>query len=434
MQVSVENTGSLGRKLTVQLPAQEIEGKVSNRIRDLGKQVRLKGFRPGKVPFQVLEKRFGKQVREEVVGEMIQQSFQTAVSQENLRPATTPQIDTPSPEADADFKYTASFEVLPELEELDLSTLEITRPVAEVTDADVDNMIETLRRQRQSWEDVERPVADGDLVLFHYSFETDGQRFPEEGEERAGAIVGNGAFDQAVEAELVGLSGDETKTAKVTLGDGFQNDALAGRTGQLSLRIEKIQASVLPEVDDQFIESFGISEGGLEKFRQDVRENLQRELKQTASRQLRNHVMSVVVDAYPDLEVPVSMIEAEQQAMVQQAQQQMQQMGQGDQPAPDPGQFAEAAERRVRAALLVTEIARHHDISIDGNRVREAINEIAATYEDPQAIANLYYGEERLMNNVQNLVLEEQVVDCVLDKAQVNEQSMSFDELMNPAP
>ncbi len=433
MQVSVENTGALSRKLTVALPAQEIEGKVSGKMQDLKRQVRLKGFRPGKVPMTVIEKRFGTQVRAEVVDELVNQSFQQALSQENLRVASAPQIDAQPPERDVDFTYTAEFDVFPELEELALGELEIEKPTAEVTNEDVDNMIETLRRQRQSWDEVERPATEGDLVFFHFRFEGDGETFPEEGEERAGAILGNGAFDASIEAELSGMAADAEKTSELTLAENFQIESLAGKTGNLSLRVEKVQAPTLPEVDEDFIKGFGVSEGGMDQFRSDVRDNLERELKQTISRVMRAGVMNRLVEKYPEMAVPASMIEQEQQAMAQTAQRQLQQAGQADAELPDPSGFAEAAERRVRAAMLVSEVARHNSLSVDGARVQETIQEIASTYEDPAAVVNLYYSDENLLNNVQNLVLEEQAVDCVLEQANVTETPVSFDELMNRA-
>ncbi len=433
MQVSVENTGALSRKLTVALPAQDIAGKVSGKMQDLKRQVRLKGFRPGKVPMTVIEKRFGAQVRAEVVDELVNQSLQQALSQENLRVASPPQIDAQPPQADVDFTYTAEFDVFPELASLDLADLELEKPVAEVTDEDVDNMIETLRKQRQSWEEVDRAANSGDLVFFNFRFAGEDLSFPEEGEERAGAILGNGAFDETVEAELAGMAVDEEKSVKLSLPEGFQVEALGGKSGEMTLKVEKIQVPALPEVDDEFIAGFGVTEGGVEKFRSEVQDNLNRELKQTVSRVMRAGVMNRLVDQFPDLEVPASMISQEQQAMAETAKRQLEQRGQADAPLPDVANFAEAAERRVRAAMLVSEVARHNNLSVDTAKVQETIQEIASTYEDPAAVVNLYYSDENLLNNVQNLVLEEQAVDCVLGQAKVTESQVSFDELMNQA-
>ncbi|MEM9533916.1 MAG: trigger factor [Pseudomonadota bacterium] len=433
MQVSIESTGNLTRRLTVALPAEEINGKVSGKMQDLRRQVRLKGFRPGKVPLTVIEKRFGQQVRQEVLDEMVNQSFQEAVSQEQLRIASAPQIDIESLEQNEDVRYTAEFDVFPELENLELAELEIERPVAEVTDGDVDNMIETLRRQRQRWEDTDRAAVDGDLVFFHYRVEREDGPYPEEGEERAGAILGNGTFDPTIESLLAGLSTGDEKSDAITFGETFHVEELAGASGQTTVRVEKVQEALLPEVDDEFIAGFGVEEGGLEQFREEVKQNLDRELKQTVSRVMRSGVMNRLLEQYPDLDVPEGMVAQEQQGMVQQAVQRMQQAGQADAPAPDAEQFSDAARRRVKAAVLVTEVARHNNLAVDGTRVRDTIQEIASTYEDPAAVVNLYYSDEKLLGSVQNLVLEEQAVDCVLEQAKVTDTPVTFDELMQQA-
>ncbi len=426
MQVSVENTGALGRKLTVQVPSEEIESKVSGRIRDLGKQVRLKGFRPGKIPVQVLEKRFGRQVRSEVVSEVIQQTFQDAITEQKLRPVAAPEINTPEPTPNSDLEYTASFEVFPELESLDVAGLKVSKMVANVVDGDVDNMIDTLRRQRQSWTDADREAADGDLVFFHYQFKSDDAQVPEEGEERAGAILGQGAFDPAIEEALTGMGGGAEKEIEVTLSESFREQSVAGKSVEAKLRVEKVQEAQLPEVDEEFIGSFGIEGGDMDAFRDDVRQNLERELKQSVSRQLRGEVIGKLIDSFPELEVPAAMIEAEQQSMQQQVQSQM---PEGAESLPMEN-FREAAERRVRGAVLVGEVARHAELQIDQGRVRDMINDIASTYENPQAIVNLYMGDERLLSGVQNMVLEEQAVDWVVSQATVEENEVSFDEVM----
>ncbi len=433
MQISVESTGELGRKLKVLVPSQEIETRVKGRIRDLGKQVKLKGFRPGKVPYQVLEKRFGPEVRKEVVGEMIQASFQEAVTRHNLQPASSPEIAAEPPRPDTDLEYTASFEVFPELAELNLSELEIVRPVAEVTDSDVANMVETLRQQRRTWADVERPAAEGDLVFFHFSMTAGDTRHPAEGEERAAAILGQHAFDPACEAELVGLKTGGEKAFQVDLDADFREPSVAGQKVQVAVRIEKVQEPVLPEVDEEFFAAFGVTEGGEAAFLNDVRDNLKRELKQGLSRKLKNRVMEELVTRFADLKVPVSMVEAEKEALRQQVAEQLKASGAEDR-TPPAERFAAQAERRVRAALLVREVARHGHIEVDSTRVREAINEVASTYEHPQAIVNLYYSDERMLTSVQNMVLEEQAVEWILERAQVEERKMSFDEVMRPAP
>ena len=432
MQVSLENIGNLGRKLTVQVPAVEIEEKITGRIRDLGKQVKLKGFRPGRVPFKVLEKRYGRQVRSEVVGEVIQQYFEDAINQEQLRPASQPEISTEPPKLDQDLEFTAAFDVFPELEKLDVTGIKIEQLEAEVVAADVDNMIETLREQRRTWDDVDRAAGDSDLVFFSYSVESDQRRIPEEAQERAGAILGSGAFDADFEAQLLGMSSGDEKDFDASFKADFRVEALAGLKGKASVKIEKVQASRMPEVDEDFAASFGVSDGGLEAFRENVKENMDRELKQAVSRLLRGEVLNKLVANFDQLEVPASMIEAETLNLQQQAQQQAEQMGLTDPELPPADTFKEKAEHRVRAAVLVGEVARHAKLQVDAGRVRDMVNEISSTYESPPAIVSLYYSDEKLLSNVQNVVLEEQAVEWVLERAKVKTRSASFSEVMKP--
>ena len=432
MQVSLENSGNLGRKLTVQVPSAEIEEKITGRIRDLAKKVTLKGFRPGKIPFKVLVQRYGQRVRQEVVGEVIQQSFEQAINQEQLRPVSQPEISTEAPKLDQDLEFTAAFDVYPELEALDVSAVEIEQPEAEVLAADVDNMIETLRQQRQTWEDVDRAAGDSDLVFFSYSIQSEQRRYPEEGEERAGAILGSGAFNADFEAQLLGLSLADEKQFEASFNADFREPALAGFTGKASVTIEKVQASKLPEVDDEFVASFGVSEGGVDAFRKNVQANMNRELKQAVSRLQRNEVLNKLVSEYGQLEAPLSMVEAETVKMQQQAQQLAQQQGLTDPELPPADNFKDQAEHRVRAALLVREVARHASLQIDAGRVRDMVNEMASTYESPQSIINLYYSDEKLLANIQSVVLEEQAVEWVLERAKVKTRAMTFDQVMKP--
>jgi trigger factor len=279
MQVSIENVGKLGRKLTVRLPAQELEDKVRSRIQETGRSARLKGFRPGKVPTKVIEQRFGRQIRGEVLSEMIGSSFQQAVSQEKLRPAVQPAIQTTGTPTNGEIEYTATFEVMPEIGKIDISGLEIVKPTATVTDADIDQMIETLRQQRRTFAPVERPAQEGDMVLFEYAAEAEGVRLPATGFDRVGTILGSGAFLAEVERALVGHKAGDAFTADATFPAGFREPLFAGKTAQVEVRVVRVQEPQLPEIDEAFAASFGIREGGLAKFREDVRANLERELK-----------------------------------------------------------------------------------------------------------------------------------------------------------
>jgi len=428
MQVSVENVGKLERKVVVRIPADSYEAQVKSRIAEVGKTVRLKGFRPGKVPTKVVEQRFGAQIRGEAMNELVRTSFQQAVDQQKLRPAVSPQISTSGEPVDGQIEYTATFEVLPEVDKIDVTTLAVSKPESAVEESDVDTMIETLRQQRRSWSPVDREAKEGDMVLFELAEKEkdDGAR------ERAGTIIGSNAVGKELEDKLTGhKTGDEFDIDMMFPGD-FRLPALAGRQANVAIKIVRVQESKLPEIDDAFIASFGIGEGGLDKFRADVRANLERELKNVLAARLKNEVVQKLVDTYPNIDVPETMVTAEANALAQQAQMQAQQQGQ-QLPPPDPEGFRPIARRRVIAGLLVGELARQNNVRVDNRRVAEALASIASTYEEPERVVELYQRDPQLMSSLQNRVLEDQIAEWVAEHANVSTQALSFSEAMRPA-
>jgi trigger factor len=428
MQVSVENVGKLERKVTVRVPADSYEIQVKSRIAEVGKTVRLKGFRPGKVPTKVVEQRFGAQIRGEAMNELVRTSFQQAVDQQKLRPAVSPQISTSGEPVDGQIEYTATFEVLPEMDKIDVSTLAISKPESTVEESDVDTMIETLRQQRRSWASADRAAQTGDMVLFEI-VEKDKD---EATRERAGTIIGSAAASQDLEDKLIGHSTGDEFDLDMTFPPDFRVVALAGRQANVAVKIVRVQEAKLPEINDAFIASFGIGEGGMEKFRADVRANLERELKNVLAVRLKNEVVQKLVDTYPSLDVPETMVTAETNALVQQAQMQAQQQGQQIAP-PDAESFRPLASRRVIAGLLVGELARQNGVRVDSRRVAEALASIASTYEEPERVVELYQRDPQLMSSLQNRVLEDQIAEWVAEHAQVTPQTLSFTEAMRPA-
>jgi len=422
MQVSIENVGALARKLTVRLPAADLEDSVRARVREMGRTVRIKGFRPGKVPTSVIEQRFGGQIRNEALGELISQSFQKAVEQENLRPAVQPSISTTGLPDNGEIEYTATFEVLPEIGPIDVSGIEIVKPTASVEDADIDQMIETLRQQRRTWDVVERAAQDGDMVLFEYSAEAEGVRHPESGNDRVGAILGSNAYSAELEAVLAGRAAGEEFTATVAFPEGFRVKELAGHEAQVSIKVVRVQQPQLPEVDEAFAAGFGVREGGVERFREDVRANLERELKGVLMNRLKAGVIEKLVDAFPDLEVPQGLVEAEARGMARQA-------GEKDGAI---AAYLAPARRRVAAGMLVGEIARQNSIRLESRRVSEALATIASTYEEPEQVVELYSRDPQLMSALQNRVMEDQVVEWIAGHAKGSEQSLSFNDVMRP--
>ncbi|MFC4821719.1 trigger factor [Dokdonella ginsengisoli] len=423
MQVSIENVGSLGRKLTVRLPAARLEDTVRSRIQEMGRTARLKGFRPGKVPTKVIEQRFGGQIRNEALSEMIGSSFQEAVNQENLRPAVQPSISTSGRPENGEIEYVATFEVLPEIGKIDVSALEIVKPTSSVTAADVDQMIETLRQQRRSWTPVQRAAQDGDMVLFEYSAEGEGVRHPEAGSDRVGVVLGANAYSPELEQQLAGKSTDEEFKATVQFPEAFRIAALAGKSAEVAGKVVRVQEPQLPDVDEAFVASFGVKDGGLERFREDVRSNLDRELKGVLMGRLKAGVIEKLVDAHPELDLPQSMIENEARQLARQAN------------APGNEAFVAylpVARRRVGAGLLISELARQNEIRLDPKRVSEALATIASTYEEPEKVVELYTRDPQLMHALRNRVIEDQVVEWIADHAKHSEQELSFNEVMRP--
>ncbi|HJP98307.1 MAG TPA: trigger factor, partial [Rhodanobacteraceae bacterium] len=319
MQVSLENTGKLERKLTVKFPAEQFETKVRQRIAELGRSVRLKGFRPGKVPAKVIEQRFGEQVRGEALSDLVSSTFRDAVQQEKLQPVANPSIDTDGKPRDGEIAYTATFEVMPELPTVDVAILKIDRPRAEVDEADVDKMIETLREQRRVFARVDRAAGDGDMVIVDYAAEAEGFRHPAEGRERAATVIGaNGAlavFDSA----LRGHTSGEERSFDAEFPPNFPIPQLAARQARIELRIGEVQEGKVPPVDDAFIRNFGISDGTMETFRGEVKSNLERELDNALRARLRNEVGGKLAATYADLEVPKVLENAEAESLVRAA-------------------------------------------------------------------------------------------------------------------
>lgn len=432
MQISIENVGTLGRKLTVSLPADQLESSIRQRLNELSRTVRLKGFRPGRVPGKVIEQRFGAQVRDEAVGELIQRSFSQAVQQQKLRPAVQPAIETTGVAEDGEFKYVATFEVMPEIGTIDVSALKIERPTAEVVDADIDRMIETLRKQRGGWSDVERAANTGDLVMFESVATTGEERIPAEGTDRSGTVLGSGGILLELEEQLVGLSAGDERELEVTFPQDYRNPSLAGKDVKLAVKIVRVSEASLPELDEAFFAAFGIRNGGLEQFRAEVRSNLERELKGAIMARLKNDVVDKLLSLHADLELPSRMIEAEARGLAQSAAQQAREAGRKVPETLDPQPFMAQAHKRVAAAVLLSELARQNNIKLDHGRVQEMMELIASTYEEPEQVIELYRKDPQLLEGLRSRVIEDQVIDWIADHADASTKMLSFEEVMQP--
>jgi trigger factor len=429
MHVSVEATAGLERKLTVQVPSQRIDQAVEERLKEMTHSVRLAGFRPGKVPVKVVRQRFGSQVRQEVLGEVLQSSLQEAIVQEQLRPAGAPHIEPLSVESGNDLEYTATFEVYPELEVHGLDKIEIERPVVEIGEAEVDRMIDNLRQQRKSWADCDRASQAGDRVTVDFEGRIDGEPFEGNKGERVPVELGKGGMLADFEAGLMGVKAGETRSIDVRFPDDYHGKAVAGKTAQFEVSVHTVSEPVLPEIDDAFLVSFGVSEGGVEALRADVRANMQRELDQSIRGRIKQQVMDGLL-ANNEVEVPKALVDDEVRSLQRQAAQSL------GQPNLDISQlptepFEEDARRRVQLGLMVGELVRANGLQVDKDRVRREVETIAASYNTPEEVVKYYYGNPDALRSVEGVVLEDQVVELVLQSAKVSEVERGFDEIMN---
>lgn len=428
MQVSVESTGALERKMTVEVPSERIDGEVEKRLKSLVGRARIDGFRPGKVPFKVVKQRYGQGVYQEVLGEVLQSSFQEAIALEKLQPAGNPSIEPKTIEQGKALEYIALFEIYPEFTPAPVDTLEVTRPEAEIGESDIDKMIETLRKQRVSWAGVERASQAGDQITIDFEGRLDGVAFDGGKAQDMTVHLGEGRMIASFEDQLLGLSPGEEKTLDVTFPDDYQNAELAGKQTQFDVRVKKVEEPKLPEVDDEFIKLFGISEGGVEAFRADVRANMRRELDQAIKVKVKAQVMDGLY-TLNQVEAPKALISQEIQRMREQA---MSSTGQTDGALFADEMFEVEAKKRVSLGLIIGEIIKAEKIELNQDKVLAMIDDFASTYEDPQQVRAYYQSNQQAMAGVEAMVLEEQVVDWALEKAKVSSENADFDSLMNP--
>ena len=429
MQVSVESLGSLERRMTFRLPAERLETQVGGRLREMARTARIKGFRPGKVPAKVIEQRYGEQVRAEILDGLLREGFDEAVRDNALRLAGSPRIEPSDDAGDQELAYVATFEVVPDFGEIDVSKLNVVRHTAEVTDADIDRMIENLRMQRRSWTAVTRPAQAGDAVDVETWSQVGDERLPAEGVERGVTVIGTGGMYPDIENALLGMTKGDEKTVDVAFPADWRVPQLAGKTAQVHLKAEQVSEQALPEADAAFIRSFGVKSGDLEQFRSDIRTNLERELKGALMNRLRRAVGEELVAAYADLEMPPKLVENEARSMVQQAVEQARRQGQQAEVPDDAHEgFMDPARKRVLVGLVVGEVARRNELRLEPKRLNETLRLIASTYEEPDQVIELYRNDPQLMSGLQNRVMEEQVIDWIAERAQHTEQAMSFQD------
>lgn len=432
MQVSVETTSALERRLTIQVPADKVDGAVDARLKQTAKKVKIDGFRPGKVPMTVVKSRFGESVRQEVLSELMREHFIEAVTQEKLNPAGTPNIEPQKMQAGEPFEFTASFEVYPEIEVQSLAGEPVERPVSEVNDSDLEELIADLRKQRAQFEEADKAAEDGDQVNLDFEGFVDGEAFAGGKAEGHDLVLGSGSFIPGFEEQLLGSQAGEEKEVKVTFPEDYQAEDLAGKEATFKCKINSIKAQKLPELNDEFFAGFGVTEGGEEAFRAEVRKNMQAQLKQALRNTTKQAVFEALMKVNP-IEVPVALIDNEVDNLRRQAAQQYG-LGEDFDVSQIPADlFKDQAKNNVTLGLLVGEVIKTNEMQAEEAVVDELINEMAQSYQEPEKVVEHYKSNPEMLRQVQAAALEQQVVDKLLAEAEVTDVAKSFKELAMPA-
>ncbi|WP_435608045.1 trigger factor [Pseudomonas knackmussii] len=430
MQVSVESTSALERRMTVGVPAERIETEVNKRLQQTARRAKVPGFRPGKVPMSVIRQRYEAAARQEALGDLIQETFYEAVVEQKLNPAGAPSVEPKLFEKEKGLEYIATFEVFPEFQVAGFDGIEIERLQADVADADVDNMLEILRKQNTRFEAVERAAQNDDQVNIDFVGKIDGEAFAGGSAKGTLLVLGSGRMIPGFEEGLVGAKAGEERVLSLTFPENYQNLDLANKAAEFTVTVNSVSEPKLPELNEAFFALFGIKENTLEGFRTEVRKNMERELRQAIKSKVKNQVMEGLVASNP-IEVPKALISNEVNRLRVQA---VQQFGGNIKPEQLPAElFEEQAKRRVVLGLIVAELVKQHELKADEARVREMIEDMASAYQEPEQVVAWYYKNEQQLNEVRSVVLEEQVVDTVLQKAKVTDKQVSYEDAIKPA-
>jgi trigger factor len=432
MQVSVETTQGLERRLTISVPAEKVDVEVKNRLRQISKTQRINGFRPGKVPPSVIQKRYGQSVRQEVAGEIMQRNFVDAIVAEKINPAGRPSFVAKSNEDGKALEFEATFEIYPEVELKDLEKIAIERPDVDVTESDLDEMFVTLQKQHQTWKENKRKTKKGDKLTLDFLGRVDGEEFEGGKAEGFELELGAGRMIPGFETEVTGMKAGEEKTIKVTFPDDYHAENLKGKEAEFDIVVHKTEGSVLPEVDEEFSKLFGIEEGGVEALRAEVSKNMTRELTQAVKANVKTQVIDGLLAAH-ELDLPSALVSQEVDVLRQQALKRFEgQMDPKNLPQLPAEMFTEQAERRVKIGLLLGEVIKVNELKVDDSKVNELIATAASAYEDPKEVIEYYANNKELMQQMQNVALEEQAVELLVEKANVSDKKASFNEIMNP--
>lgn len=429
MQVTVEVAGGLERRMRVELPAERIEKEVESRLKRVGRTAKIKGFRPGKIPPKVVKQHYGQQIRQEVLSDLMQKSYSDAVLQENLNPAGGPTIEPVVTENKADFAYVATFEVLPEVSLNGLDKITVERPDVDITDSDCYDMLDNLRQQKANWVEVDRASVEGDRVIVDFDGTLKGEPIEGGQGKEVPVVLGQGQMLPAFEKGLTGVSSGEETAFKVKFPKDYHAADLAKKSVEFAINVHTVEELELPPLDDSLAEDYGVEEGGLDKLKEEVVDNMQREARQKVRSDVKEQVMQGLLDANP-IDVPKAMVDQEAHNMQHEA---MRQLGiQDHDQAPPRENFTEAAERRVRLGLLLRQYIQDQQLTVDGERVRQHVEEMCAGYENADDMVANYLSNPQLVSQIEPIVLEEQALDRLIENGQEKSKTVGFKEYMNP--
>ncbi|MEY1662057.1 trigger factor [Isoalcanivorax beigongshangi] len=433
MQVSVETTSGLERRLTAGVPAEKLDSAVDARLQDARKNLRLPGFRPGKVPMIEVKRRFAAAMRAEAAEELMREQFIKAIQEQNIEPAGLPRFEPTVNEAGKDLEFVATFEVYPEVTLAGFDSIQVVRPHAEIGDADIDKMIENLREQRSLFKEKDGAAADGDRVNIDFAGSLNGEAFEGGTAKGQQLVLGSGQMIPGFEDGIVGMKAGDTKTIDVTFPEDYQAENLKGQAAQFEITVNKVEAKTLPDVDAEFMKLFGIEDGNMDGLRAEVRKNMERELKNAVKGKVKEQAMASLVKQH-EFDVPNALVNGEIQRMRQQMMQQFGGQAGNFDPSMLPAElFTEQAQRSVRLGLIVRRIIEQNDVKLDEARVRTQVEEIASQYEQPQELIDWVYGNKQQLQQIEAAVLEDQVIDLILAAAKVEERAMSYEDAVRPA-
>jgi trigger factor len=432
MQVSVETTSQIERRITIQVPAGEIDEAVNTRLKETAKNVRLNGFRQGRVPMAVVRQRYGQSVRDEVVGEVMRERYVRAITDEGFNPAGYPQIEPLVNEAGKDFEFVATMEVYPEVELASIEGTEVERPAVDVTDADVDEMIDTLRKQNAAWEEVDAAAEDGDQVTIDFQGYLGDEPFEGGSAEGHELVIGSNSFIPGFEEQLIGAKAGDEKTISVTFPEDYQAEHLAGKEATFKVNVQKVSRQALPEVDAEFIERFGVEGGDEAKFRTEIKKNMTREAAQAVDNRVKQQVLDALKKAN-DIPVPSALVQQETDGMKRQAAQQFG-LGEDFDVSQLPNElFEEQAKGRVQVGLLLAEVIKANELDASDDEIKAKVEELAEQYQDPSEVVDYYMGNDQMKTQVKSAILEEKAVDKLLEQTTVNDVEMSYQQVLAAA-